>query len=177
MGYKRTRSLREILISADRTQRHESITDLPSGHFRCGSCSVCSLMTVCKDIPFPDLGFTHTLQNFSNCKSKFCVYLLTCSCGLRYVGSTRRQLKLRIQEHISRILHKVLEVPLVQHFMDLQPPEEDFSCIVLETLRDSIGIHKDLYWVLLQCESFWIFKLKSLIPRGLNQEIDFSVFL
>lgn len=103
-----------------------------------------------------------------------CVYLLTCRCDLRYVGSTRRQLKVRIQEHVSRIHNKVLEAPLVQHFIDLQHSENDFSCVVLETLKDSGGTHKDLHQTLLQHESFWIFKLKSLIPHGLNQEIDFS---
>lgn len=79
--------------------------------------SVISLLCA-KKLFFSDLGFTHVLKQFSNCKRKMCVYLLTCRCGLRYVGSTRHQLKVCIQEHVSRIRNTVLEVPLVQHFID-----------------------------------------------------------
>lgn len=101
VGYKKTRSLRDILVSADRTARDQSAPTLPPGHYRCVSCSVCSISTECKEICFPDLGFTHKIELFSNCRSKFCVYLLTCPCGSRYVGSTRRQLKTRLLKHPS----------------------------------------------------------------------------
>lgn len=175
VGYKRTRSLKEILVSADRSNRDELPTNLPPGHFRCRMCSVCSISTDCKEIEFPDLGFTHRIRQFSNCNSRFCVYLLTCPCGFRYVGSTRRKLKIRIQEHISRIRHKVLEAPLVQHFVDSHHSEKDFTCAILETIKEATGTYMDFHRVLLQREFFWIFRLKSLIPNGLNQEMD-SVF-
>lgn len=95
--YKRTCLLREILVSADRPQRCEPPTNLMSGHFQSGLCSVWFISIICKEINFPDLGFIHKIQQFSNCRSRLCVYLLTCPCGLRYVGSTRCQLKVRIR--------------------------------------------------------------------------------
>lgn len=37
--------------------------------------------------------------------------------------------------------------------------------------------YKDLHKLLLQCEMFWISKLKTLMSNGLNQEVDYGVFL
>lgn len=83
------------------------------------------------------------------------------------MGSTRRQLKVRIQEHILHIRKRVLEAPLIQRFIELQHSSTDLSCVVLEILKES-ATHTDLYRVLLQRKSFWIFRLRSLIPQGLN---------
>lgn len=34
----------------------------------------------------------------------------------------------------------------------------------------------DLHRFLFQCDMYWIFRLKTLVPNGLNTEIDYSVF-
>lgn len=104
-----------------------------------------------------------------------CVYLLICK--LRYVGSTCRQFRIRLQEHHSRIRRCLLEAPLTQHCLEKGHEFTDFHCIVLEVLDTSDSHHKDLLRILLQRETYWIFKLKSLAPGGLNQEMDYSVFL
>lgn len=177
VGYKRTRSMKDLLTSSASPAQVSAPSSLPFGHYRCGSCSVCPISTVCKQIDFLDLGFSHVLGQFSNCKTKMAIYLLTYHCNLRYVGSTRRQLKVRIQEHVSRIRNNVLEAPLVQHFKTVGHSETDFSCVVLETINPWVDQHKDHYRELLRRESYWIFRLKSLTPNGLNLEIDYSIFL
>lgn len=47
----------------------------------------------------------------------------------------------------------------------------------LENVEQRSGRHIDLQRLLLQREKAWIFKLKIMTPRGLNMDIDYSVFL
>lgn len=93
------------------------------------------------------------------------------------MGSTRCQLEIRVLEHRSRIKRNIMEVPLTQHCLDKGHDFKDFRCIALEVLDTSNSQYKDLQRTLLQRETFWIYKLKSLVPKDLNQEMDYSVFL
>lgn len=175
--YKRTQSLKEIVVSADVSSVPEGQANLPKGHLRYESCSVCYLSVESKIIDFTDQGFSHVLTNFSNCNTRMCVYLLTCKYQLRYVVSTQRKLKVCLQEHLSQIRHQVMEAPLVQHFVNQNHQHNMFMCIALEVVTAVNQQHRDLYRYLLQCETYWILKLNILFPNGLNQEIDYSIFL
>lgn len=126
---------------------------------------------------FPELGFEHKLQSFTNCKCPMSISLLTCKCSLHYVGSTRRPLKVRIQEHVSLLKHKVAEAPLVQHFSEVGHKIYDFKFVILETIQARRYRYEDMYKILLQREVYWILRLNTLFPSGLNQSIDYSVFL
>lgn len=134
IGYHKTKSLRSILAHSNVTSNIKSDLITITGHHKCGQCNICSLTTSSKEIHFPDKGFSHKLTSFSNCKTRICVYLLECFCGKRYIGSTRCQLHVRIQEHISRIKHHVHEAPLVQHFISQQHEPSDFRVVVLEVI-------------------------------------------
>lgn len=80
-------------------------------------------------------------------------------------------------EHKSRIRNGVPDTPMVQHFIENKHNTEDFKFIVLEivTLYQDQGgaIHKRLA----QRETFWIYRLQTLQPKGLNTNIDFSAYL
>lgn len=71
---------------------------------------------------------------------------------------------------MSRIRHKVLKAPLVQHFVNQNHQYNDFTCIVLEVVTAHDCKHRDLYRCLLQRKTYWISKLNTLIPKGLNQD-------
>lgn len=115
IGFKKTSSLRQFLVKADNMSTLETSPSSTKGHDRCGGCSICYLAVRTKVIIFPQLGFEHKLKKITNCKTRFCVYLLTC----KYVGFTIRHLKVHIQEHLSRRKHNIPEAPLVKHFSDL----------------------------------------------------------
>lgn len=148
-----------------------------SGHYRCVGCSVCQLAMQVRSIEFPEIGFTYQLRNFSNCNTKMSVYLLICVCQKRYIGSTCRKIKVRIQEHRSYIRHQVLEAPLVHHFVNMNHTDSDFKFLILETLAQKPREHRALDMELLRRETFWIFKLNTVVPNGLNLDIDYSVYL
>lgn len=173
-GYRRTRSFRGLTRTS--TPFKQNIP-LVRGNHKCGQGAICSIMLETKEIVFADLNIKHKLCFFSNCKTKFRVYLLICECKLRYVGSTCRQLKVRVLGHRSGIKRKIMEALLTQHCLEKGHDFNNFRCTVLEVLDTRNYQHSDSLRVLRQRETFWIHKLKSLIPGGLNEEIDFSVFL
>lgn len=71
----------------------------------------------------------------------------------------------------------VLEIPLVQHFLDKNHKFNEFHCVALEKVTANNHIHRDLYKCLLQRETFWVSKLNTMMPNGLNQEVDYGIFL
>lgn len=70
-----------------------------------------------------------------------------------------------------------MEAPLVQPCVTENHHFNEFHCVVLEVLNAHKDEHSDLCKRLLQREIFWITRLKTLNPLGLNQGIDYSVFL
>lgn len=129
VGYRKAQSLREILTGATFTQEQRVATiSSIRGHYRCGQSSVCSMNIETKYLNFSDLGYRHKLHQFLNCKMKMCVNLLICKCNLRYVCSTCRQLRVRLQEHCSSIKHCLLEAPLTQHCLENGNEFNGFRC-------------------------------------------------
>lgn len=177
VGFRKTSSIRDLLVKAEFTSKPHIAATSPKGHFKCGQCSICPLAIETKYVDFPGKRFRHELLGFTNCKTCMCVYMLTCVCVLQYIGSTKHELRVRIQEHQSRIKHSVLKAPLVQHFWDKNHKFNYFNFVVLEKGSMQPCEHKDLYRLLLQQETFWISKLNTVMPNGLNLEVDYSVFL
>lgn len=70
-----------------------------------------------------------------------------------------------------------MEAPLVQHFLEVKCSPEDFKLVELVKIVQRSDNRIDLHKLLLQQEMFWIFRLKTLVPKGLNVEIDYSEFL
>lgn len=114
------------------------------------------------------------LRTFTTCATEGVVYLWWCPCPRYYVGKTTRCLRMRIQEHMSRIRLKNIEAPLVEHYNLKNHREDEFRFTVLHS-GTSTGTSLDLE--LRRSETFWTNKLNTLHPGGLNVTIDFSCFL
>lgn len=97
IGLRKKESLRYHLVKAmlPDTERRNLAT--PAGHTRYGRCSVCFLPWETKFIEFPEFGYIHTLKQLTNCNTCMCIYMATCICKKRYIGSTCHKIKLRIQ--------------------------------------------------------------------------------
>lgn len=104
------------------------------------------------------------------------MYLLKHVCGKLYVGSTRCKLKLRIIEHRSRIRNLVAEAPLVQH-TEAGHAYDAFKFLVLEIITYNTDEGGDPLIKLAQREIYWIYRLRTLQPKGLNTNVDFSSYL
>lgn len=77
-------------------------------------------------------------------------------------------------EHQSRIRLKVAEAPLVEHFLSAGHKEDDFFHTVLHVGRSK---GKDLLTELLKTEVYWIHRLGTISPAGMNISLDLSCYL
>ncbi|XP_069483452.1 uncharacterized protein [Ambystoma mexicanum] len=140
----------------------------PTGHYPCGSCGVCKLTSVTKNI---DVGLSKlwTQKNLTNCNTEFVVYLITCKCGLHYVGKTTRKAKVRIMEHRSCLKNRTENAPMVKHFNLLKHHYEDFKWTILLSLKGSNYATREKK--LFTMEQKMIYTLQSDI-RGLNDSVE-----
>lgn len=108
---------------------------------------------------------------------RYVVYLLTCPFGLNYVGRATRCFYKRINEHINNIKQGHKQHSVLNHFRIYHNKNS--------VLLKFYGIDKvlphwkggDMRTQVCQAETRWIFELGSLMPAGLNIDLDLNCFL
>nr|XP_033783443.1 uncharacterized protein LOC117351761 [Geotrypetes seraphini] len=117
IAFSRNQNLKEILspsFISCKLPKYPS-KDIVLGHYKCGSCNICSITKECKEFFNPQDQKKYVLRHFTNCKSTFVVYLIICPCDKFYVGMTSRDLRTRMREHKSNLkLGRCSEV-IVEH--------------------------------------------------------------
>ena len=141
-----------------------------------GDCRYCPKLNTDGKITSKTTGREYISKTNVSCQSSNLVYCLSCkACGIQYVGQTKRRLMDRFQDHFYKIDKKVLSSDIGQHFnspghrglLDLEMHIVDFIHCAPESeiaRRLRYGIEKN-----------WIFRLRTLIPEGLNL-IDAPVY-
>ena len=112
------------------------------------------------------------LRGFTNCNTSGVVYLITCPCGLQYVGMTTRKVKLRISEHRSIIRYHKQSTKLTAHLLEMNHTADDVKWVVLEALMPWNDLEKRLF----EREQRWVFRL-STHPTGLNENLRWGQFI
>lgn len=65
---------------------------------------------------------------------------------------------------------------MVQHFVEKGHKPEGFKFVVLEIVTIVADKGSDVLKLLAQQEMFWIFRLRTLHPHGLNIHLDYTVY-
>lgn len=177
--YSRSANLKDKLVHSDtfdKSHRPRERLDDMTGFFPCRNCTSCNNVHKCNTLTSFSTGKKYDIRKFITCNSINVVYVLYCPCGLQYTGCTRRQLRIRINEHRSAINRKDAKSPVARHFTETNHTVSDLKWIgidrVFSTRRRGCTPQ-----ALLQCEAKWIFYLKTLHPKGLNDDFDLSCFL
>ena len=90
--------------------------------------------------------------------------MLTCTvCRKQYVGQTKRELKIRVGEHLYNI-KKHHDTPVAVHFNSTNHSAENLRCEILEAIK---GDPEDSTQRLSR-ETHWIHQLQTLHPNGMN---------
>ena len=131
------------------------------------NCTACKHAIVTTKIIKEDVHFEIEL-NYSNCRTKNVIYLCKCSCPKWYVGKTTRQIRTRILEHKSRIRNNVMEAPMTKHLIDAGHSEEDLQFLVIKVLKRMPFHHQNIEQMLLKEENYFIHRLQTLTPEGMN---------
>ena len=124
-----------------------------------------------------EFGSTHTTSEFTitgmlNCNSKNIVYLIECKrCNEQYVGETSNTLRARITQHISNI-NRYCNTSVAEHFnqlghdgiMDMQITPVLQMPDLESRVKNTLARQKQ--------ESFFIEKLGTMTPNGMNEKIE-----
>lgn len=154
------------------------------GSFPCGNCTVCQYMTPAnRQLGLegkPDVKLFH----YINCKTRWVIYALICPCQQVYIGQTTQELRKRIQKHLSTIALASRDArdgktltSVADHFMKKHGGKPS-GLMVVGIDRAYPNIRGGILTPILLCkESEWIYRLDTVYPRGLNEELLFTGFL
>ena len=81
---------------------------------------------------------------------------------MQYVGQTKHNLQTRFRNHRYNIVHNKIEDTIGNHFNKDHHNISDMSVLIISQVKQN-----NLY-SLLKTENFWINKLKTFFPDGLN---------
>ena len=108
-----------------------------------------------------DVGIRND-EDLPPCKLSCVIYLITCSkCKIQYVGKTKQQLKCRVNGHRQSCKNKNEQI-IYKHF-NSDCKFENAKFRIIERTEEAN---------LLSREDYWIKKLMSLYPFGLNDQIS-----
>lgn len=103
--------------------------------------------------------------------------MLQCSCGLQYVGRTTRELSVRIGEHVRNIKKGFRHHSVSKHFRGVHGKDPQYLKFYgidkIEKNWRNMNMRREVS----KNETYWIFKLNTMRPLGLNVELDVNCFL
>lgn len=179
--YRKAPTLRNHLVHnvIDPPRSVKLFADM-KGFYRCQKCLGCR---VSKRQPKKKTSFKSRsgkefeIRELVTCDTTHVTYVIECPCRLQYVGRTTRPLRVRIREHINNIKKGFPKHNLSRHFNEYH--RRDPSGLIfygIDTIKEQWrGGNKKI--LISQNETRWIHRLDSLVPRGLNVEIDLNCFL
>ena len=95
--------------------RHRDVIDRHPHPARGRRCETCPRLKEGKTFTSTHTGRTYRIWNRFTCKSKFLVYLITCTrCSMQYVGMTTNTMMERHRGHRREV--QELSTPLRRHF-------------------------------------------------------------
>ena len=174
-SFRRPRSLRDILVNAKdpaeptSSQNKNKDNNSPTGFFKCKSkkCVLHQHITETHTFTSTVTKRTFHITDYMDCKSDWIIYLITCkSCHKQYVGKTETTLYTRLNNTRSEIRNfnttQSKQLPYTTHF---NLPGHDLSCVEITAIET---IKTRTRPIILRRESYWIAKLKTLTPNGIN---------
>ena len=165
IGERNCKSIRDILMPSV-LPRHILST---AGTHKClKGCVLCREHFIeCTSFTSDQTNEIFHIRDSMNCKSDGVIYLLfciKCKCN-QYVGETKQTLTARVAGHRSDInTRSVRKCPhVVTHFNSAGHSLQDMRIFPIEQMRNSDSNTRKMR------EKFWISKLRTIHPHGLNE--------
>lgn len=180
--YRRAKRIRDQIVKnvPDPPKRISTFLD-QKGFYRCGRCKPCRLTNKAER---KITGFKsnatkqiYKVDKLITCCSTHVTYVLECSCGLQYVGRTTRALSVRIGEHVRNIEKEYKYHSVSKHFREIHrrdPRHLKFYAIdKIEPNWRNLNMRREVS----KNGTYWIFKLNTMQPMGLNVELDVNCYI
>ena len=142
--------------------------DAVTGNFKCdrSKCLICQQHLVeTGSFRSERTGEVFTIRHKMTCDSSNIVYLLYCdTCRhTQYIGETKNSLRTRFYQHRSNI-NTNTGTHVTRHFNSQNHTLANMKCLAMEK------VHTDDTEKRQERESFWIRKMRTLFPLGLNMQ-------
>ena len=135
-------------------------------------CSHCSNIVESDHFTSSQTNSEFKLNFDSNCTSSNVIYLITCKrCSMQYVGQTSQQVSKRMNSHrfdINSFINPAFTTHIAAHFNRDNHKLQDFSFMPIDKVDNNMER--------LLKETYWIHKLDTVFPKGLNSKILYPVY-
>ena len=181
IAYRRSKSLRELLVSTKltgRTPEGQTTTMGSCGPCNKPKCSWCVLIN--KTSTFTGTrrdGKVFDIFHTVNCQSTFVIYIIECRiCRLQYVGKSETAFNLSLNNHRNHIKRGVNSCELSEHFLHNSESHDfgkDVTIMIIEKIKRSnrtIEREKEILRATIR-EIFWQSRLNTLQLNGLNKRM------
>ena len=162
VAYRQPPNIQRLLCRAKLPEkRHEKRRK--TGLQRCYKpCNICPYIINSKEFCSSKTKENFEMKGFYTCNTTGVIYLITCTkCQMQYVGQTGRKLVDRIKEHLYYIGKK--KEATGSHFSEGSHSNSDLGVQIIEKVVPNTPQMR------LEREDFWIRKLNTKAPIGLNK--------
>ena len=180
IAFKRSRNLQEIIGGHTVKQGKVFKKNLAGINGKSVPCSSTRPSLCCTQVlntqTFMSQKTKRTFNIFHKlpCKSQYVIYLMECIlCKIQYVGKSETPFNLRLNNH-RKDVYNPKAIPACNHFkIHGHKFMKHAKFTPIEQLAEISNVSKDtLRLRLKRREDFWIIKLETLAPKGLNQELN-----
>lgn len=109
--------------------------------------------------------------------STYLTYLLECVCRLQYVGRTIRKLRIRLREPIANIKKGLPYNSLSEHFRKYHNKDLSYLKVCAIDKKEKHWKDTNMKQAVSQNEKQWIYQLGTMVPTGLNVELNINCFI
>ena len=180
-AFKRNKNIKDMIGS--KKIENNKVKKLRS-HVKEGKCTPClsNKRTLCckqvqstSNFKSQQTKKTYNIYHHVNCNTPWVIYLMECNlCNKQYIGKSETPFNIRLNNHRKDVKNhsKPDTILACKHF---QTSNHDFNKHAKFTIIDKLinlnNTKENLRRKLIERENFWIEKLDTLFPKGLNQEL------
>jgi len=169
LAYRRPKNLQDFLIRTKQTEnKKRQFSSSKCNRHRCSQCA-----NIRESVSFSSANTkeTFSLRYNTNCVSTDVIYLITCKkCNMQYVGQTLQQVSKRMNNHrfhIKNYRDPQFSSNISTHFNTNNHCLLDFSFMPIDVVHGNMNR--------LMKETYWIHKLDTLYPNGLNTNALYKI--
>lgn len=173
--FKRAPSLRDKLTKSHFVSLQDYTINQVGMH-TCGHCSFCSWVSMGWRFQLPN-GEMFCPHFWADCNTQGVVYLMTCKCGVFYVGKTIRQFWQRIRNHVYYSANGKMLSPISRHLDLCHRFDTSVATFIALAVIPQDPRGGDWDRRILQHEAKWIERLNATRWPGINEVQSYKSFL